>query len=108
MFSPVTVHTPLPGVPIDGVLVLPAGEDAEQFLVDAAPAVEPLVDDERLLRPVRGKIELELAKRRGVHRSNVQIADVAATEPGDHVASIADPPRVLQIGEGGPGRRSDG
>src|SRR5215204_1854595 len=124
MFSPVTVHTPLPGVrivepsssvydpvpitaPIVGTpTVLPspsclkpagnisasdaersfcittigpkkfcgrgcwklaAGQDAQQLLVDAAAAVEALIDHERLPGAVGREIELEAAQRRRVH-----------------------------------------
>ena len=87
------------GVAAERVLVLPAGEDGEQLLVDAAAAVEALIDDERLLRPVGREIELELAQRRRVHRADVQVADLAVTQLRHDVAAIVHPLRVLQVAE---------
>ena len=87
------------------VLILPSGENAEQFLIDPAAAVEPLVDDQRLLRPVGRQVELELAQRRRVHRADVQVADLAVAQLRHHVAAVVDPSRVLQIGEGLAGGR---
>ena len=75
------------------------GEDAQQLLIDPAAAVEALIDDERLLGPVRGEVELELAQRRRVHRADVQVADLAVARLAHHLAAIVDPARVLQIGE---------
>ena len=71
----------------------------EQLLIDAAAAVEALIDDERLLRAVGREIELEAPQRRRVHGADVQVADLAVARLGDHLAAIGDPALVLQIAE---------
>ena len=93
------------GVAAERVLVLPSGEDGEQLLVDAAAAVEALIDDERLLRAVGGEIELELAQRRRVHRADVQVADLAVARLGHDVAAVVHPLGVLQVAERAAGDR---
>ena len=84
MFSPRAVQMPVPGV---------------RMLDPSSSVYDPLVDDERLLRAVRRQIELELLQRGRVHRADVQVADLAATQPVHHLAAVVHPLRVLQVGE---------
>ena len=80
-------------------------EDLEQFLIDAAASVEALVDDQRLLVLVLQQVALELGERGRVHRLDVQIADFAVGQFGDHLLAVFHPAVVLQVAHGGAGER---
>ena len=88
-------------------MILPAGEDAEQLLVDTAAAVEALIDNQRLPGPISRQIELELPQRRRIHRADVQVADVAVRRLRHHLAMIVHPARVLKVGKRGARSRRD-
>lgn len=62
-------------------LVFPLDEDRQQFLLNVAAAVPPLVDHESILIPAFADLFLETPKRRLIHRLDMEISYSSAREP---------------------------